>query len=370
MTTQVYGTFLVVASAMTCAMVAFIVKQLPLSTSLAAEARFFVCWVIALAFMLRYRSERGLQWFGPPKLRWGLVLRGFLTCSFVRLWWAALQMVPLGDCIAVVYCYPLLTVIWSRLMLGEKVLAVFPIQALLAAAGVCFIVQPPFLLTALHMAPAVTSDGGESRDYSLVVIAMIVSSIMPIVTRRTKEASWIEMEHVTNFLAVFVLNPITFCAQKFAKGEALLDLPSISAWDVGLIVLAASGSFAGVAMQTRGYQLAEPGKAGMFAYLEIPFAYFLQVLGTNSPLSVSSIIGAILVILACLLGAVAELRGAAAELRSSRTPVPEVVTGGLTQCELQLVECEAQSCNTSDYDTPFVFESNVHESGIAKICGA
>lgn len=183
--------------------------------------------------------------------------------------------------------------------------AVFPIQALLATVGVCFIVQPPVVLRAFGQAPAHDSDGG---SYTMLVAAMACSSLMPILTRQTREASWIEMEHVTNFLAVFVFNPLVFCIQQFVTGESLLAMPPIEVWEVGLIVLAASGSFAGVAMQTRGYQMAEPGKAGMFAYLEIPFAYVLQLIFTQNSISTTSIIGAILVLLACLLGAVASLR--------------------------------------------------------------
>merc|ERR1712216_690214 len=104
--------------------------------------------------MLRYQSERELKWFGPAMIRWSLVLRGFLTCSFVTLWWAALPTAPLGDCIAVIYCSPLLTVLLSRVVLGEKILLVFPIRALSATIGMAFIVQPPSLLRAFNLAPA------------------------------------------------------------------------------------------------------------------------------------------------------------------------------------------------------------------------
>lgn len=315
---QVHGTILVVSAAMTFALVALVVKKDPLPTALATEARFFVSWVMSVAFMLRYRSERGLNWFGPPKLRKGLVLRGVLLYSFVTLWWTALTMAPLGNCIAVIYCDPLVTVFLAAVILGEKTLTVFPIQALLATAGMLFIVQPPMLLAALGLAPTNSSDGG---NYTLVFAATLVSSSMYIVTNQTKEASWIEVEHVTSFLATFILNPLLLTAQQFAKGEAVWVLPAVDAWEVGLIVLAALGSFVGVAMQTQGYQLAEPGKAAMFTYAEIPFGYVLQHFGTQSAISNSSIIGAILVILACLLGAVSQLQSSRTDSPDDSTPV-------------------------------------------------
>lgn len=300
-----FGTVLVVSASLCFAIIALIIKTDPLPRVMAAETRFFVGWVMCTAFMLRYRSERALHWFGPPKIRKFLFLRGLLSYSFVRLWWAALLMAPLGDCTAVMYCSPFLTVLWSRVVLGERMLKVFPLQAFIATAGMCLIVQPPLLLKFLDLRPADASSGG---NYALVIVATVVASIMPLVTSKTKEASWIEVEHVTNFMAVFVLNPIAFCAQQFAEGAVVFQLPTVGTWEVGLIVLAALGSAGGVAMQTRGYQMADPGKASMFTYLEIPFSFLLQVIGTKSPVTVDSVMGAVFVLFACLLGAVVQLR--------------------------------------------------------------
>lgn len=321
---QAYGTVLVVSASLIFALVAFIVKKDPLPRTMAVETRFLVGWLMSLAFMTRYRSERGLNFFGPAKIRWVLLLRGLLSYSFVKLWWVALLMAPLGDCTAVVYCSPFLTVLWSRLLLGEKELAIFPIQALIATTGMCFIVQPPLLSRALDLAPADASSGG---NYTFAILATVVASIMPVVTLNTKDASWIEVEHVTNFLAVFVLNPIFFCAQQFAKGETVLVPPAVSVWEVAFIVVAALASSAGVALQTRGYQMADPGKASMFTYVEIIFSYSLQVLGTHSPITTNSMIGAILVLLACLLGAAAQSRSSKSQDTALEAPLVKEADG-------------------------------------------
>lgn len=303
---QALGTTLVVLAAMTFAVVALIVKKDPLPLVVATEARFFVAWLMSVAFMFRYRDEHGLSWFGPANIRWLMFGRGFLLYTYVTLWWASLPMAPLGDCIAIMYCDPLLTVIWSRVILGEKLLWVFPLQVLFAATGMLLIVKPPFLM---HLLNITTASGSEAGNYTLVFIAMFASSWMYILTHQTKSASWIEVEHVTSFLSVFVLNPIVYCVQQAVKGESLsksfsfvVDSFVVDSSHVGLIVLASVGSFVGVAMQTRGYQLAEPGKASMFSYLEVPFAYFLQCVGTSSGLDKSSIIGAFLVIISCVIG--------------------------------------------------------------------
>jgi len=236
-------------------------------------------------------------------------------------------MAPLGDCIAVIYCSPLLTVILSRLMLGEKMLAVFPIQALLATSGMCLIIQPPWLLTALGSSPAEKTSS--DANYTLVIAAMIVSAILPVATKQTKAASWIEVEHVTSFLAVFVMNPIIHCAKLAMRESAsgvgfVLVLPDVGIAEVGLVMLAGIGSFVGVAMQTQGYQIADPGKASMFCYLEIPFAYFLQLVCTShNSIAMSSVIGALLVLLACLLGAVSNLWSSRVEIEHNKLPLLE-----------------------------------------------
>jgi len=313
---------LVVSAAMTFALVALTVTKGSLPSTVAAEARFFVCWLLSMGFFAMYRKERKLNLFGPANIRWALVLRGFLTCGFVTLWWAAIPMAPLGDCIAVIYCSPLLTVILSRLVLGEKMLAVFPIQALLATSGMCLIIQPPmppWLLTSLGLSPAETTSS--DANYTLVIAAMIVSAILPVATKQTKAASWIEVEHVTSFLAVFVMNPIIHCAKLAAGASAILVLPDVSIAEVGIVMLAGLGSFVGVAMQTQGYQLADPGKASMFCYLEIPFAYFLQIAFTSHKLAMSSVIGALLVLLACLIGAVSNLWTSRVEVEHNKLPL-------------------------------------------------
>jgi len=300
---EVLGTMLVVSASMIFALVALVVNTGSLPEAISAEARFFVCWILAMGCMIRYRKERDLNFFGPAGMRGALVLRGFLTCSFVTLWWAALPMAPLGDLIAVIHAGPLVTVVCARLILGERMLEVFPIQALLAVSGVCLITQPPSLMAALGSSPMTEDSGG--GDYSLAFLAMIAGALILIATSSTRDASWIEVEHVTSFLAFFILNPISYLAQQTDKGEGALVLPHVSTSALGCIVLAGVGSFAAVAMQTRGYQIADPGKASMFCYLEVPFGYFLQVVGTtDSSISMASVLGAVLVLLSCLLGAV------------------------------------------------------------------
>lgn len=307
--TQVQGTVLVVSAAMAFAVVALMIKKNQLPTALAVEARFLISWTMCVFCMLRYRSQRGLKWFGPVEVRWRLVLRGCLTYIFVISWWAALPLAPLGDCTALVYCGPLLTTMLSGMVLGEKMPALFPVQALMAIAGMCLIVQPPWLLSVFGLNRSNVDDNAMT-GYKLIVAAMLAVAFMPIVTFQTKKASWIEVEHVTCCLAAFVFNPVAIYCQHIANSEMLdsLSLPVATFWGSVLIVTAALGSFVADALQTQGYQMAEPGKAVMFRYLEIPFSYLLQCVATDTVLSWPALVGAMLAGLSCVLGAYGQLR--------------------------------------------------------------
>merc|ERR1719428_2278070 len=133
---QVAGTCLAVGASFTFATIALVVTIDTLPVPLATEARFSVCWVLAVLLMLRFRVPRGLHWFGPPGLRRLLLLKAALSFSWVTLWWNALRRAPMGDCIAIVYSGPILTSLWSALLLGEKLPRLFIVQAVCVSAGI------------------------------------------------------------------------------------------------------------------------------------------------------------------------------------------------------------------------------------------
>jgi len=125
---------------------------------------------------------------------------------------------------------------------------------------------------------------------------------VPIVTRKCRDCSWIEVEHVNAFLASAVLNPGLMLGEYALEGS-WPAWPAAAPGEVALIVLAAAGSFVGIAMETKGYQLADAGRASMFRYVEVPFAYLLQSLATTAPVEPRAVLGATLILGSCALGA-------------------------------------------------------------------
>eukprot|EP00746_Dinoflagellata_sp_MGD_P000040 gnl/MRDRNA2_/MRDRNA2_100076_c0_seq1.p1 gnl/MRDRNA2_/MRDRNA2_100076_c0~~gnl/MRDRNA2_/MRDRNA2_100076_c0_seq1.p1 ORF type:complete len:350 (+),score=42.47 gnl/MRDRNA2_/MRDRNA2_100076_c0_seq1:53-1051(+) len=315
MSEQVQGTCFVVGAAMVFALVALVVKTDTLPLLPATECRFAVSWVVAITFMLMFRKERGLSWFGPAELRKLLVLKSVVSFGFITLWWAALRRAPLGDCIAIIYSSPVLTSIWSRLIDGELLTCEFPFQVALVGTGVLLVINPPFI-----QASNTSMDAGtKSPDFSLVFLALVLCSLAPVVTRRTRACSWIEVEHVGAFLACIVLDPALMCVQFLVQGR-VPGVQTTGKLEVVLILLAALGSFIGIAMETKGYQMAEPGKAAMFRYVEVPFAYVLQHIGTDEPVSQLAVCGSVLILTSCVLGAYGH-RKRAKELESKCEPL-------------------------------------------------
>lgn len=299
---QVYGTFLVVGAAMVFALVALVVKLDSLPLLPATECRYIVAWGVAVLFMLLYQHSRGLFWFGPPGLRKLLVLKSAVSFGFITLWWASLRRAPLGDSIAIIYCSPILVSIWSLLLLGEPLHVEFPFQVILNMVGIVLVVNPPFL----QMGASSTMPESAKPDYSLVFAALLLCSFAPIVTRWTRDCSWIEVEHVNALLACVVFNPTCLYTQFLMEGVKPQWGDGLVPQEAVLILLASLGSFIGIAMETKGYQIADPGKASMYRYVEVPFAYVLQSVGTDAPLETRAILGSLLILASCALSAAAE----------------------------------------------------------------
>merc|ERR1719395_164697 len=102
-------------------------------------------WVLALAGIAwrlrRVKEEPSVVFFAPPHLRVLLVLRAFMYYGFMMLWWAALSSIPPGDAVAIVYCNPILSAIFAKLLLGEPTNPAVPYSLALATVGVVLVVQ-------------------------------------------------------------------------------------------------------------------------------------------------------------------------------------------------------------------------------------
>jgi len=206
-----------------------------------------------------------------------------------------------GNCIAIIYTSPILTSILARILMKEPLGVQYPFQVILVVIGSVLILDPPFISASIHPGEMLQKT---SADYTFVFMALCVCAFLPLVTKQTRDCSWIEVEHVSAFLAATVLDPTLLLGEALLTGEVQTGADNWkgSFKEGVMIVLAAGGAFVGIAMETKGYQLAQVGKASMFRYVEVPFAYFLQSSFTNEPVTGRAFLGSICIVLSCFLG--------------------------------------------------------------------
>merc|ERR1719188_1982129 len=109
-------------------------------------------------------------------------------------------------------------------------------------------------------------------------------------------------------LSCAIFNPLALCTEALAfgavpqLGDEALQAPHLATMAAGALC-----TFLNLSFEIKGYQMAKPGKAAMFVYLEVPFGYFLQCLREQRPVRLSAFVGSCLIIVSALLGAFVQL---------------------------------------------------------------
>lgn len=205
-------------------------------------------------------------------MRHFLLLRAAIYWAFMYLWWGALTKMPVGDATAIVYCGPIFTALFARIILCETLHWSFFVCLSLALGGVCLITQPSFLFP---------STGGQNQPltYNEGAVSALVSAalagMLPVAVRLSRECHWSVVEHVTALCSTFFLTPIALAIwYAYHDDLSAQDLDVGRAWPV----IAAVGliEFAGLGLQTYGYQIEHATRASIMTFLEIPFSYLLQ----------------------------------------------------------------------------------------------
>ena len=227
---------------------------------------------------------------GPSHL-WGwIVLRAFLYWGFLACWWLALTCMPIGDATTIVYCGPVFTATFARIFLKENIdWSFYPIVAL-DLVGIALITQPSFLGF-----PESGDDSSRSGSVYLLgalssLFSAVIAGLLPVTTRISKDCFWTAVNHMSSALSALVFTPLAY-AVWFALEPTAWEQTTRSITDLdGRWFDAETGSlgkmpcllgatltgFAGLALQTLGYQRTEAAKASVMTVLEIPFAYLMQ----------------------------------------------------------------------------------------------
>merc|ERR1712080_602704 len=159
----------------------------------------------------------------------------------------------------------------------------------------------------------------ENLDYRWIMLAMFLNSINPIASHKTRQCSWIEVIFICSLTSCLVCTPLAACAEYllygdghpalFIEGSKTLSsddpVDELRMW--GMSLLGAVFTFLNLGLEIWGYQVAKPGKAAMFVYLEVPFGYLLQCIRGQHAVRTSAVIGSCLIIGASVLSACEQL---------------------------------------------------------------
>ena len=262
------------------------------------------------------------RFFGETPLRPVLFLRSGAYWVFIVLFWNALANMPIGDATSLVFLSPFVAAFFGWLLLGETVRSRILGCLLLSLAGIGLITQPTFLFggAAADEAPAGAAD--YRRGVLFACGAAVAGGLLPVLTRRSREAHWATVEHVSALASSVVFTPLALGASALAGGAAA----EAASWEglrdpATLLLLGAVAllSFAALGLNTYGYQHEKVAVASAMIYIEIPASYLLQYVVFGVLLTPTQLLGVALVIASGLINLYPRLR----ESQGAVAPLPD-----------------------------------------------
>ena len=266
----VRGAFFIVASELSFAISAAIIKQI--SVSLPSESIVFFRNLFGLLILTPLLLRAGTKILHTDNLKLHLTRAGFgmgaMYCFFYSI-----AHIPLADSVLIKSTIPLIIPFVSLIWLKESMSGRVITAGILGFVGVFFILEP----------------NGETDWASLVALVSSVMAALAFVTVRRMSVTEPPLRIVAYF-AIF--------------GLSISSIPLIWAWQTPTIVeyfmLLAIGltTTIGQLFLTRGYRNAPASSVGIFTYTSVPFGTFLGWLLFEEILDINSLFGAILIVLA------------------------------------------------------------------------
>ena len=267
------GAFFIVASELSFALSAAIIKQV--SISLPNESIVFFRNLFGLLILAPILLRSDPKILHTNVLPLHLARSGFgmgaMYCFFY-----ALAHISLGDTMLIKSTIPLIIPFVSLIWLKESISSRVLVAGILGFVGVFLILEP----------------NGDTDWASIVALVSSIMAALAFVTVRKLSATEPPLRIVAYF-GIF--------------GLGISSIPLIWAWQTPTIIeytmLLGIGltTTIGQLFLTRGYQNAPASSVGIFTYTSVPFGTFLGWLFFEEILDINSLFGAILIILAGLI---------------------------------------------------------------------
>jgi len=273
------GVFFIILSEVLLAVVNTVVKYVHAwSTQKMMIVRNSVDFCLCMAMWAFFRYE-------VPGLRVVsmCLFRGIFYITFICFLWASLKScLPLGDVVALVVTFsPLFLVILARVLLGEKIPQMWPIQFALCSVGVLLINKP---LTPDPTCPATSG--------LLPMAAAFAGALMNLASRNLKSVPPPILCMHNDVVALIYAT----VSQSMKSDDSSLFPEGI---DRNFLLLVAAGTigFAGLLCNIKGYQgVSVAAIASIAAYSSVPLGYTIQVVVFNEVFDVMSAAGATLIV--------------------------------------------------------------------------
>eukprot|EP01119_Soliformovum_irregulare_P003999 TRINITY_DN15015_c0_g1_i1.p1 TRINITY_DN15015_c0_g1~~TRINITY_DN15015_c0_g1_i1.p1 ORF type:complete len:291 (-),score=60.04 TRINITY_DN15015_c0_g1_i1:25-897(-) len=258
--------------------------------------RSIIQWILTLASLLALR----VNVLGPPEKRKLMVVRGAVGLVGMTCYFFSITVLPLSEAVALSFTNPVFTAILAVIMLGEVWELWDMIGAGVSSIGVVFIARPAIIFGD----SATADDGSQFERFIFVCVALFgaCNAAFAYVTVR-KIGKGVNVLVMVNY---FSLISIIGGLIGMAVTESRLDFKS-EAWLplMGIGVTA----FLGQVALNRGLQLEKAARATTMNYLQIVFAFILQVTLLKQPINVWSIVGAGMITLNAVFSGVRKWRG-------------------------------------------------------------
>ena len=222
----------------------------------------------------------------------GLVVRGVAYYVFLMCWYLSVDMMPVGDAVALAYSSPALIVPLCWLALGEPVPAHFPLLFLFCFGGVVLVAQP-----------AGWFGGAATESLSLAGVGFAVASVLAIagvtvITRRYRRAHVLHVQQASGATAL-VLVPLSF-AVAACTATGAPPPPATSEWPA--IAAVALFAFCGMACWKLAHEFAPtPAEVQLIFVLEVPLGIFAQAVIFDDHLDLLDWLGCGLILLSSLI---------------------------------------------------------------------
>ena len=303
------GLLMVTAAALLFGVVAAFVKATDMPTLVMLEVRSILEWFLGVGVAVLYlytggdvaplpqpeASLKGLEGtpsgdssrvlatllMGPNLWGW-LLLRAFLYWGFLACWWLALASMPIGDATTIVYTGPVWTAIFANLLLDERIdWSFYPIVTL-DAIDLALITQPSFLFRGVRYVKR-----RQLPPWRALVALLRCHRRIDTCLHAQEQGVLMDrcQPHVIRPRGARLHArglPHLVCARQYGRRSGgRVARNADGSTDGGLVkwplLLGATlTGFAGLALQTLGYQREEAARASVMTILEIPFAYLLQ----------------------------------------------------------------------------------------------